>query len=345
MTILNESAGGETVMDKGAREKLLIFPFRSALRKSDVDLSEVSPCDDTAGNLEGILKVSFGKIEGNQSINSDCDSIFERSVQEKGFGDQRLSMPPKCRRCSITKAKNCSHNSSVSLPRGQCMRMEDCIPPALDATTSVLNDKDASLDEVEMVYSKRRNLSVQGLSLALGRPSSSRKGSSLSSSLLCNPLSPVQALGSSLSLASAPETPVSLPRLGSSKSSLNFYSYAEMLNEEKKPNRTHSQSQPNPFMGNYSKRKVGLASNNPSLLSRQLLNRENSKTNKNFVILPETSDSDEHHSETTDVHYRDQASSWTVEDMENVDDGDDESLVASSVGHCLRENKIQIDGL
>lgn len=345
MTFLNDTVGGETVTDKVAREKLLIFPFGSGLRNNSVQVSEVSPCDDTSMNVESILKESSGKEEGNQAASSDCDSIFERSVQENGFGDQRFSMPPKCRRCSLSKAKNCSHNSSMSLPRGQCMRMEDCIPPVLDATTSVLNNKDASLDEVEMVYSRRRNLSVQGLSLALGRPSSSRKGSSFSSSLLYNPLSPMQPLASSLSLASAPETPVSLPRLGSSKSSLNFYSYAEMLNEEKKPNRSHSQSQPNPLMGSYSKRKVSLASNYPSLLSRQLLNRDKPKMNKNFMMLLESSDSDEHYSETADGHDNDQRSSCTVEDSENIGGIDNESLVASSVGDCLRERKIQIDCL
>ncbi|KAG7194405.1 uncharacterized protein KQ657_004618 [Scheffersomyces spartinae] len=104
--------------------------------------------------------------------------------------------PPKCDRCRRSKSTNCNHHGSqVQLAGLYFMKSEDMIPPALDATTSIFSDKDTNLDQVEMIYSNRRNSSVISLNMALGRtpanPNSlgsqfpnSRKNSSYSLSAL-----------------------------------------------------------------------------------------------------------------------------------------------------------------
>lgn len=155
-------------------------------------------------------------LESNSLCDNPDSNIFERSVQD-------LSAPVK---------------------------HEDCIPPALDATARILGSKDTNLDEVEMVYSSRRNSSVIGLNMALGRPCApSRKNSvysmnnALSSSSNNNinsninssaqniPIAPSNASLSSISHF-PPQLPVSPPKLSSSKSSVSFYSYNDMINND-----------------------------------------------------------------------------------------------------------------
>lgn len=128
------------------------------------------------------------------------DSIFERLVQDcctidetcileqptsgspisshsTGNSNNPLGMasghtihPPKCDRCRRSKSINCNHHGSqVQLAGLYFMKSEDMIPPALDATTSIFSDKDTNLDQVEMIYSNRRNSSVISLNMALGR--------------------------------------------------------------------------------------------------------------------------------------------------------------------------------
>lgn len=172
-------------------------------------------------NPSAVLKGSEADPAPSSPVSSENpdSNIFERCVQEFPF-------EPVASRSNSIKVR--THNSSVSL-KGPLIRNEDLIPPALDATTSILNDKDTNLDDVEMIYSSRRNSSVIGLNMALGRPfTPSRKNSTYS----IHQLLPMERSTSSLSSTQHPKSPVSPPKLHSSKSSVNFYSYADMLSND-----------------------------------------------------------------------------------------------------------------
>ncbi|CAH2352896.1 hypothetical protein CLIB1423_08S03620 [[Candida] railenensis] len=183
--------------------------------------------------------------EFNQSIPSS--DIFERSTFEGSFTGNSIPKCNKCR-CVPSKSKSCAHNSSISLQGGQYLKQEDCIPAALDATTSALNDKETNLDEVEMIYSTRRNSSVLGLNMALGRPfAPSRKNSTFSVSSLSQQ-QPQQVLSQSQSQSGNPQLN-SPPKLAHSRSSVSFVSYADMLSNDEFSSRrpsisagSHSQS-------------------------------------------------------------------------------------------------------
>ncbi|GEQ67405.1 hypothetical protein JCM33374_g1069 [Metschnikowia sp. JCM 33374] len=168
------------------------------------------------------------------------------------------------------------------------VKHEDYIPPALDATASILSDSSTDLDNVEMVYSSRRNSSVIGLNMALGRPyTPSRKNSVYSVSHFNNgnnatANSPVHVTSSSSLNYSAfggnnnfqsttqpssnqnqqnPQSPVSPPKLMSSRSSVSFYSYADMINNDefsRRPSLMHAYS--HGFVPTVS-RKMSVASN------------------------------------------------------------------------------------
>lgn len=164
--------------------------------------------------------------EFNQSL--PTSDIFERSTFEGSFTGNLIPKCNKCR-CVPSKSKLCNHNSSISLQGGQYLKQEDCIPAALDATTSALNDKETNLDEVEMIYSTRRNSSVLGLNMALGRPfAPSRKNSTFSVSSLLQQ-QPQQVL---LQLQLGNPQLNSPPKLAHSRSSVSFVSYADMLSND-----------------------------------------------------------------------------------------------------------------
>lgn len=117
------------------------------------------------------------------------------------------------------------------------VKQEDFIPPALDATTEILTDKDTNLDDVEMIYSARRNSSVIGLNMALRRPYTPLRKNSVQSMLQFN-----AAMGTS---NQPPQLPVSPPKLSTSRSSVSFYSYADMINNDefaRRPSIMHSYS-------------------------------------------------------------------------------------------------------
>lgn len=123
------------------------------------------------------------------------------------------------------------------------VKQEDCIPPALDATAQILGDKDTNLDDVEMVYSSRRNSSVIGLNMALGRPYTPLRKNSIYSMSQMHPANGNAASMSSLS--HQPQSPISPPKLSSSRSSVSFYSYADMINNDefsRRPSVMHSYS-------------------------------------------------------------------------------------------------------
>lgn len=148
---------------------------------------------------------------------------------------------------------------SVQDMAGQ-VKHEDYIPPALDATAEILNDKDTNLEEVEMVYSSRRNSSVIGLNMALGRSAIPlRKNSVYSISQMSHQNANPHA--SQSSLTGQLLSPVSPPKLNSSRSSVSFFSYADMISNDefsRRPSVMHSYSHGGvPTVG----RKMSVASN------------------------------------------------------------------------------------
>lgn len=116
------------------------------------------------------------------------------------------------------------------------VKLEDFIPPALNATAEILSDKDTNLDEVEMIYSVRKNSSVIGLNMALRRPYTPLGKNSVQSMSQTNTAVPNSA---------SPQLPVSPPKLISSRSSVSFYSYADMINSDefaRRPSILHAYS-------------------------------------------------------------------------------------------------------
>lgn len=182
------------------RRRMLLFSFglHSLAPKAQVS---------TSPNLDPNMHVSAAALKSLQFSSPVClpvletealaenpdTNIFERSVQD----------------CSEVK-------------------QEDFIPPALDATATILGDKDTNLDEVEMVYLSRRNSSVIGLNMALGRPYTPLRKNSLQQMTPLN-MANMQSL---LLLTNQPQLPVSPPKLQSSRSLVLFYSYADMISND-----------------------------------------------------------------------------------------------------------------
>lgn len=297
-------------------------------------------------------------------------SIFERLVQESIFdpSSPQMALLPKCVRCASTKSKGCTHNSLISLKSGHFMKNEDLIAPALDATTSILSNNDANLDDVEMIYSSRRNSSVLGLNMALGRPFTPlRKNSTFSINQSLTGFQPM--------LPNAqPQSPVSPPKLTSSKSSVSFYSYADMINNDefaRRPSFKLSYSHGFvPTLGN--PRKLSVSSNSssgafpkkvlaqgvqqPSILSKQLSIKEEKtpaaigkspsvlkKSLNKFLISPESSDSEEHDLYTL-LAGLDKRKSFSSQTSNLNSIKDDESLISSSIADCIRQTTTEING-
>lgn len=255
-------------------------------------------------------------------------------------------------------------------------KQEDFIPPALDATASILTAKHADLDNVEMIYSSRRNSSVLGLNMALGRPCPQlRKNSAYALPILGSPNS--SAVLNSFNHAQSPSSgnlpqllsPLSPPKLVSSRSSVSFYSYADMINNDefsRRPSLMHSYS----LGGNSSLgRKMSVTSNNSLASSNGLCSpghrsgndtyktsleqipQRSCSSSKNqgnalrFLISPESSDSEDQNyvaeftdasSEAQMIKRRSFTSTHSIPD--------NESLVSTSVGDCIRQLNTEISG-
>lgn len=294
--------------------------------------------------------------------------IFERSVDSCV-----VPVAPKCGRCSNTRTRSCSHalSMSMSFQGGLYFKQEDCIPAALDATASILNDKNANLDNVEMIYLNRRNSLVMGLNMALGRPvAPSRKNLTYSISSLSGAPPP-------LLLQQA-----SPPKLQLSQLAVNFFSYAEMVNNDEYSRRPslgfggkqasqsflptllslQQQSGSGPVGGSpqgarlqrlntVGLERTQLGSSHFLQLSKQIMKQQGKmKTNsgltikKKFLISPELSDNEEsegnlgRHMSITSGHSHGSNVSGFLEIK------DDESFVSMSVGDCLRGAKSEIVG-
>lgn len=298
--------------------------------------------------------------ESNSLAEIPASNIFERSVQD------------------------------MALP----VKQEDYIPPALDATAQILSDKDTDLDNVEMVYSSRRNSSVIGLNMALGRPVPPlRKNSVYSTPQQGNfpgftQFPATAALQSSLANPANPQSPVSPPKLMSSRSSVSFYSYADMINNDefsRRPSLMHAYSQGfTPTVG----RKMSVASNHsvtsggntkcdpkfprkgtlcilPSLSQSQLSKqfkerltlalvpqRTHSKTSetsslKKFLISPESSDSEEqeyHPASSVSSKPYSRRNTITSNRLLPTSQNEEDSLVLTSMGDCIRQRTTEIGG-
>lgn len=336
-------------MDSGASGKKRMSLFTFGLSKGGKPEELLTLPNETPANARLMLS---GSLQGSVTLkNTQLSSpvclpvleldvlsekpelnIFERSVQD-------LSLPVK---------------------------QEDCIPPALDATASILGSKDTNLDEVEMVYLSRRNSSVIGLNMALGRPCGPSRKNSV---YLLQNQQPSSALV--LSVPFPPQLPVSPPKLNSSKSLVSFYSYSDMINNDefsRRPLLMQSFSHgPNPLVSrkmsaalNYllnlpqlSNPFLGKPARKPTLglilgplqLSKQLLlPREQSRSNgpsrqpsqkdrNKFMISPESSEL-----EDNEVFYPATSNPRRT----SVTSADEELLVSALMGDCIRECSSQI---
>lgn len=194
--------------------------------------STIKQHDSTANSINTQLDspINSPDLENKNVFNNNPESnIFERSVQDFHFDHPQ-------NRSNSFKLRNGHRGSSASLKSNQHIypfpqiKNEDFIPPALDATTSILNNKDTNLDDVEVIYSNRRSSSVIGLNMALGKPfTPSRKNSTYS---INQQLRDSTFDSPQIHQNQQPQSPVTPPKLTSSKSSVSFYSYADMINND-----------------------------------------------------------------------------------------------------------------
>ena len=292
------------------KNRLSLFSFGLASSRGEDDaeslVSAVGPkqVSNINGQLSSPMNLPVSEVAQEQFPASEdsAEPIFERSVQNVQPAPE-VTEQPRCSRCNVNRSRSCTHNSSISL-LGQFFKNEDCIPPALDASTQILSNKNTNLDDVEMVYSNRRNSLVVGLNAALGRPfAPSRKNSALS--------------------------------IHQSRSSLSFYSYAAMVNNDETwkspPGRPGFRQLVSHSMVPTTK-KLALTSRVPTMTSlksapvRHMSIKDRPQSNlNNYLISPDSSDSE-------DVLHRKSVSS------------DNESLVSSTIGDCLRRTTTEING-
>lgn len=183
---------------------------------------------------------SFSSSSANTTTTTTTTNANTLSSYNKPFGRSRSS----------------THNSSISLNSAATsltmssslhgvLRAEDHIPPCLDATCQVLNKEAEELEQVNVVYSSRRNSSVAALNMALGRPvSPSSRKNSLYNNASFTQLEQIPQIPQRQQLdaeemkeGKSPSSPLSPSNLSASnlkhsKSQVSFYSFAEVLNEE-----------------------------------------------------------------------------------------------------------------
>lgn len=325
---------------------------------------------DTASNESSQLSHSF--LEHPES------HIFERSVQDSIFEPTADFNSPSNRRRSRSQTQN-------SFSSGQFLKSEDYIPPALDATTSLFIDKNTNLDEIEMIYSKRRNSSVIGLNMALGRPfTPSRKNSTFSIHQLANINTNIN--NNTSGYPQQVQSPVSPPKLAGSQSSLNFYSYADMINNDEFAKRpAFKSSYSHGFIPSMKSQSFsgpsGQANNQPSTkhssfikhrnqssqLSKELLGAtptpssvkpklasfksKNHQSNSSqpspakFLVSPESSDSEDHSQSNKRKSIGSATSAYNPPpSMANLTFSDNESLISTSIGDCIRQTTTEING-
>lgn len=176
---------------------------------------------------------------------------------------------------SLTECPDCNIFER-SVQETAPVKQEDYIPPALDATTEILSDTDTNLDDVEMIYSSRRNSSVIGLNMALRRPYTPLRKNSVQS------MSQINTVLGSANSVQLPQSPVSPPKLSTSRSSVSFYSYADMINNDefaRRPSIMHSYSHSfAPNMGSSVARKMSVTLAHSAGSSAGIANFSNANT-------------------------------------------------------------------
>ncbi|KAH3681894.1 hypothetical protein WICPIJ_007141 [Wickerhamomyces pijperi] len=164
-----------------------------------------------------------GTAAAAPSSPTESSLIFERSVEDPSI--MSLNKCPRCERSqSVTSMndpnfKHCPHQSITNLPSH--FSMENYVSPCLDASTELLTDKNANLDNVEMVYSRRPSTVL--LSAALGRSKSDLTG--------MNGTIPVFR-SQSLANIKEPSSPIASNSGDVKPPLLSFYSYADIINNE-----------------------------------------------------------------------------------------------------------------
>lgn len=228
----SDSAATSSSASAAGKKQMSMFSF-GAPKPSSGNGPSV-PAISTSPGQASASKFAMGALKSPASAKSPC-AAKSPSMQ--------LSSPvcsPVMETDSLTECPDCNIFER-SVQETAPVKQEDYIPPALDATTEILSDKDTNLDDVEMIYSSRRNLSVIGLNMALRRPYTPLRKNSVQSMSQMNAV-----LGSANgSLNQQPQSPVSPPKLSTSRSSVSFYSYADMINNDefaRRPSVMHSYS-------------------------------------------------------------------------------------------------------
>lgn len=209
------------------------------IRIDTVEDDDTFPPSSLVGSDEELLMMS--PVEPSES-----SLIFERSVEDP----TQVYQPTQCPRCgkkSSSSGIKCNHQSIVNLPSHYSV--ENFVSPCLDATTQILTDKNADLENVDMVYSRRPS-SVMGLNLALGRTRSSVATDTMQST--SSPVQKTHSIASMTDLESSPNNNTSTINNNTSSAAtttaarppaLSFYSYADMINSENPNPRRPSISQ------------------------------------------------------------------------------------------------------
>ena len=210
-------------------------PPRSPLRTPNEDEMQggvppqspsVSECSIFERDVEDLRSGSNISMTNLASLMSS-----KRSISNIGVSDQQDN---------TTNANNCLCYTPIQLVKGvegqghhfRLSTLEDCVSPALDATCSVVTNRRADLNRVNIVYSDSASSSTYGLGMALGvsRP---RSALSFSSRRNCESSNKAtggsnQGLVSPLAHGRVHREPGSHPH----EETLNFYSYLDMISDE-----------------------------------------------------------------------------------------------------------------
>ena len=234
------SAPGSAGLGSGKR-RMSLFSFGHGM---------LTPSSAQTKNRE-LPALSTSPSSGNASITGASKLPLVRSPRASFLAKMNPLLSPGIG--PVLETDSLSENPSLHIfersvqDMSGLVKQEDCIPPALDATAQILSDLAADLDNVEMVYSLRRNLSVIGLNMALGRPYTplrknsmylashgnlAEKAAHLSLSSLNYSQPPFASQNPPTSAQNQTQLPVSPPKLMSSRSLVSFYLYADMLNND-----------------------------------------------------------------------------------------------------------------
>lgn len=233
------STATATKSDGQSKRRLSLFSFGSSTKVPPARLSTL-PNSTSPLPADSHVKISTKSPSSPSNPNSPSESLayLEKNDQlDSPVCSPVMESNPLSQRAGSQIFERSVQDLTTPV------KQEDYIPPALDATAEILGDKDTNLDEVEMIFSSRRNSSVIGLNMALGRPYTPLRKNSVYS--MNQAFGNNGTINSASSLSNQPQSPVSPPKLYSSRSSVSFYSYADMINNDefsRRPSIMHSYS-------------------------------------------------------------------------------------------------------